>query len=367
MVSVIIINHNYGRYLGEAIDSVLNQTYREFEIIIVDGASTDESREVIMSYVFRYPQIITAVLKPTSGQAAAFNVGVKLARGEIIALLDADDYYYPNKLKVIVRQHEEYDFVGHSRKEKSRTNDLTEVYAMEDDYEKRPYLLKQYGYIYTYNLITSCISMKKSLAEQIFPMPEKDYVTFADCYVKVLAQYYSNIKYIKNPLTYYRIHETQETMGFENYEEAVAFVNNLYKRVFRDINVRLAAENKPIIPELTDENFRKAFAIANGELKVEGKAYAIYGAGVRADHVINAVEKAGGKIVCAIDSNPAKWGIWWKGIMIYSPTEGIDKEKLGYEQIIIAAIYYEEIKNTLIDLGLEEGKDFIAIQSIPND
>ncbi len=367
MVSVIIINHNYGKYLGEAIDSVLNQTYRDFELIIVDGASTDESRKVIMSYVCRYPQIITAVLKPTSGQAAAFNAGFKLARGDIIALLDADDYYYPDKLEVIVRQHEKYDFVGHGRKEKSSTNELTEVYAMEDDYEKRPYLLKQYGYIYTYNLITSCISMKRHLAEKIFPMPEKDYVTFADCYVKVLAQYYSNIKYIKNPLTYYRTHEKQAMMKFGDSKEIATFVGNLYKRVFENINEKLKSEGEALIPELTDEKFKEAFLLANGEVVIEGKTYAIYGAGVRADHVVNAVEKAGGKIVCAIDSNPSKWGIKWNGVVIYSPTDGIDKEKLGYEQIIIASIYYEEIKKTLINFGLEENKDFITLQSIPND
>ena len=357
MVSVVIINHNYGRYLGEAIDSVLNQTYREFEIIIVDGASEDESRKVIMSYVYCYPQIITAVFKPASGQAAAFNVGFKLAKGDIIALLDADDYYYPDKLKVIVKQHETYDFVGHGRKVISNKNELTEVFAMMDDYEKRPYLLKQYGYVYTYNLITSCISMTRKLAEKILPMPEENYITYADCYVKVMAQYYSNIRYIKEALTYYRIHPDQRIASHASYEEAAAFIKDLYCRVFIDINKKLGERAETLIPELTDENYEKAFLIANPCFRFQEKKYAIYGTGASSRNIASAVERMGGKFVCAIDSNPARWGQKWQGLVVYSPEEGIDKERLGYEQI----------KENLVKLGLKEYKDFIILQSIPND
>ena len=368
MISVILVNHNYGAYIGEAIESVLNQTNQDFELIIVDGASTDNSREIIMSYVEKYSNIITAVFKPTSGQAAAFNVGFQLSRGDVIAFLDADDFFYPNKLERIEEWHKKYEFIGHARKITTPSGKVLEVFSAQDEYEIRPMLLKKYGYVYTYNLIASCISLKRTLAEKIFPMPEKEYMTFADCYVKVLAQYYSNIKYIKEPLSYYRIHNVQKTKSFEDNEKLHKFIINLYHHVFEDINFVLKKEEKPLIPTLTLENLRTAFAIANpnGMIQIGGN-YVIYGTGADSVIINYMVTLLGGKFIYAIDSNSEKWGKTWNGITIVSPEEGINKE-LGYEKIIIGShYYYKEIKKKLELLGLKEWQDFIHFESIPND
>ena len=214
MISVLINNHNYGEFIGEAIESVLNQSYKDFEIVIVDGDSTDNSREIIMSYVEKFPKIITAVFKPTSGQAAAFNVGYKLCRGDILAFLDSDDYFLENKLEKIAKWHQEYDFIGHSRTLHGADGKLKSTDTVVDVYEERSKLLKKYGFIYTYGLITSCCSMTRKMADLIFPMPEDGYITFADCYVKVLAQYYGNIKFFEEPLSYYRVHQKQDSKSF---------------------------------------------------------------------------------------------------------------------------------------------------------
>lgn len=368
MVSVVIVNHNYGRYIGEAIESVLNQTYRDFEIIIVDGASTDNSREVIMSYVYQYPNVITAVFKPTSGQAAGFNVGFKLSKGEIIALLDADDYFLENKLERIVELHKEYVFIGHARKISRTDGSLMDVIALQDDYETRPFLLQKYGYICTYQLITSCISLKRELAAKIFPMPEEGYITFADCYVKVMAQYISNIKYVREVLSYYRLHNVQETKKLFDEKTFYEFVNNLYEKIFRDINRILQKNKEQMIPTLTDENLKEAFAIANPNIHIhENASYVIYGTGVSAMKVYGLVERLDGKIVYVIDSNPDKWGQTWNNVEILSPEQGCNKE-LGYDKIIIGSYYYyKEIKEKLESLGLKEKDDFLLINSMPND
>ena len=91
LVSVIITNYNYGRFLGEAIDSVLAQTHQRVECIVVDDGSTDNSREVIASR-----PMATAIFKQNAGQAKALKTGVEAARGEIVISLDADDYLYPD-------------------------------------------------------------------------------------------------------------------------------------------------------------------------------------------------------------------------------------------------------------------------------
>lgn len=95
-VSVIIPNHNYARYLSTAIESVLNQINCNVDLIIVDNGSTDDSREVINGFSGE----LTSIFQDNLGQASARNTGLKHAKGNLIAFLDADDYWEPNKLEM---------------------------------------------------------------------------------------------------------------------------------------------------------------------------------------------------------------------------------------------------------------------------
>ena len=98
LISVIINNYNYERFVGEAISSALRQTYDRVEVIVVDDGSTDDSRAVIESYG---TEIVT-VFKSNEGQASAFNAGFARSSGEIICLLDADDLFLPDKVERVV-------------------------------------------------------------------------------------------------------------------------------------------------------------------------------------------------------------------------------------------------------------------------
>ena len=98
LVTILINNYNYGRFLKDAIDSALNQTYRNLEVIVVDDGSTDDSREIIAAYGNK----ITSVLKENGGQASALNAGFAASRGEIICLLDSDDSFDPCKVERVV-------------------------------------------------------------------------------------------------------------------------------------------------------------------------------------------------------------------------------------------------------------------------
>ncbi|HEU4837332.1 MAG TPA: glycosyltransferase family A protein [Pyrinomonadaceae bacterium] len=96
LVSVIIPVYNYERYLAEAIESVLNQTHRQLEVIVVDDGSTDRSGEVAKSFADRgvqYCRQVHAGIGPTR------NKGVELARGEFLAFLDADDRWPLEKIE----------------------------------------------------------------------------------------------------------------------------------------------------------------------------------------------------------------------------------------------------------------------------
>ena len=97
-VSVIIPTYNRERFITETIDSVLAQTYRDFEVIVVDDGSTDNTQAVLAQYADR----ITTIYQENKRQPAARNTGLRAAHGEYILLLDSDDLIPPEKLAVQV-------------------------------------------------------------------------------------------------------------------------------------------------------------------------------------------------------------------------------------------------------------------------
>ncbi len=97
LISVIITNYNYGKYVARAIRSVLNQTYRNIELIVINDGSTDDSDEVIQKVISgRQERDITYVSQENKGVVYTRNEGMELAKGEFICYLDADDYFNRN-------------------------------------------------------------------------------------------------------------------------------------------------------------------------------------------------------------------------------------------------------------------------------
>ena len=97
--SVIISNYNYGRFLKESVASVLNQTLSDFEILLCDDGSTDDSNVVMAELKQLDPRRIKLVAHENIGQGATFNRVIPLCKGTLISFLDADDYWYPQKLE----------------------------------------------------------------------------------------------------------------------------------------------------------------------------------------------------------------------------------------------------------------------------
>lgn len=108
LVSVIIPNYNYGRFISEAIDSVLAQTYRNIEIIVVDDGSNDETSEVLKIYNDK----LKWVKQSNQGVANARNNGVGESRGKFIAFLDSDDIWFPEKIEKQIKIFLSDDEIG---------------------------------------------------------------------------------------------------------------------------------------------------------------------------------------------------------------------------------------------------------------
>lgn len=99
LVSAVIPTYNYGHYVTEAVDSVLAQTYKNVEVIVVDDGSTDDTRDRLAVYGSR----IRYIHQQNQGLSAARNTGIKAAGGPFVAFLDSDDLFHPRKLELQMR------------------------------------------------------------------------------------------------------------------------------------------------------------------------------------------------------------------------------------------------------------------------
>ena len=122
-VSIIIPTYNCARYLGRAIDSAISQTYKDYEIVVVDDGSTDDTKDVAM----QYGRKVTYLYQQNQGLSAARNYAVSNASGELLAYLDADDMWYPDKLERQVAFLDAHQECGMVHSEMSVINEQDEI------------------------------------------------------------------------------------------------------------------------------------------------------------------------------------------------------------------------------------------------
>lgn len=335
LVSVLINNYNYERYIGEAIESVLNQTYKNFELIIVDDGSTDNSRQIIEGYKNKYKQLITTIYKENGGQSSAFNAGFRIAKGDIIAFLDSDDYWFPNKLEKIVELHKEFDIVEHSLL-------CSGNYCRWTPQKKNAQqLLVKYGEYFRFSE-TSALSFRKKLLDQVFPIPEEVKIC-SESYILLNAVYHTNkIKTIRECLAFYRIH------GENNYINNPNADKNHMKKFIEIYNSILKTKKLPTIP-IGQEKMVKNFYRLN--LSKEYK-YAIYGLGKISEILTEFLIKNQYHISFYIDSDPNK-RCPEKGIFHYTDLSELEEK---YNSIIIASSYVRDIKKNLIKSSIPNEK-----------
>ena len=122
-VSIIIPTYNCARYIGRALDSVCAQTYKDYEILVVDDGSTDDTKDVVM----QYGRKVTYLYQQNRGVSAARNHAILKANGELLAYLDADDMWYPEKLERQVAFLDVHQECGMVHSEMSVINEQDEI------------------------------------------------------------------------------------------------------------------------------------------------------------------------------------------------------------------------------------------------
>lgn len=206
LLSIVVNNYNYGRFLREAIDSALAQSYPWTEVIVVDDGSTDDSWDVIEGYGTR----VIAVRKDNGGQASAFNAGFARSRGEFVLFLDADDTLLSSAAHEAVKQLEdnravrvhwpllEMDELGR------RTGRIYPKKPLAEGDVSAAVLAN--GPITYVNSPTSGNAWRRTFLEEVFPVRECGDKHGGDAYLFTLSPFFGPLKRINAPQGCYRVH-----------------------------------------------------------------------------------------------------------------------------------------------------------------
>lgn len=202
LVSIVMCVFNGNKYLSQQIDSILSQSYDNFELLILDDHSTDSSVDII-SYYSNTDSRIRLIKQPRNlGFNKNFEYGLQQAKGEFIAISDQDDIWLPHKISKLV----------------NNIKDATLIYSNSQHIDEYNSLLPQkldnninhidepkFTSFLDENFVTghTCI-FRRELLGYILPFPEDIY--FYDWWIGFAASYVGRIKYLDEVLTHYRIH-----------------------------------------------------------------------------------------------------------------------------------------------------------------
>ena len=222
-VSVLIDTYNHERFIEQAITSVLEQDMpmEDVEIVVVDDGSTDRTPEIVRCFEPR----VRLLRKSNGGQASAFNVGIPECHGEIIAFLDGDDWWAPEKLRRVVGTMERdpgVGIVGHGLYEEysdGRSNGLILPgcpYRLDLASLENAKLFRHVAAFFG----TSRMTIRKSVLDRILPVPEELTIE-ADEYIFTLVPAIAPAIILNEPLCYYGIH-SGNLFQFGKFEPAKA-------------------------------------------------------------------------------------------------------------------------------------------------
>jgi len=204
-VTALIDTYNHERFIAEAIESVLGQDFpaSEMEILVVDDGSTDATAEIVRRYAGR----VRYIRQENGGQALALNTGFAEARGEIVALLDGDDVWQPQKIRRTVETFEKHPTAGlvyHPLEFLvTETGQMTKDQAFPNvsgDVLSSMASALRYG-----DFSTSAMAFRRAAVERVLPIPTR-LTILADGYLGGTMAFVAPVAALPEHLTRYRVH-----------------------------------------------------------------------------------------------------------------------------------------------------------------
>lgn len=289
MVSVIIPNYNHKLYLPKRIESILNQSYQNFELIILDDCSTDNSRDILEKYK-AHPKVSHIVYneKNSGSTFKQWNKGIELAKADLIWIAESDDKADPRFLASIVPEMNKNETIGIGYCQSYKLNDKEEItgnwldWTNSLDDKKFLHDFEMDGLTYIQNYLIH----KNTIPNASGAVFRKKYYlavggadeTIKNCsdwctWLKILL--ISDVLYIKEPLNYFRYHD-QSVIAMASKQNAQLGYSEVYDRTMRrkftkyltdnkvknNTHQEMLRENKKYI--LEDDGREGLFQISNG-------------------------------------------------------------------------------------------------------
>ena len=229
LISVVIPTYNCANFLKKALQSVIDQSYKNWEAIVIDNYSIDNTQQVIKK--FSDSRIKYFKNKNLGNIANSRNKGIKNSNGNWIAFLDSDDWWLPDKLKICLEySNKDFDLIYHDLKILSKDRRLFSRNKIKTRKLKEPILI---DLLVNGNAIgTSSVLVKKQLIKEIGFMDERKSIIAAEDYNTWLkiATLTNHFLYVPKELGYYRIHDegiSRKNMSLPTYHAAYKFLYKL--------------------------------------------------------------------------------------------------------------------------------------------
>jgi glycosyltransferase involved in cell wall biosynthesis len=243
IVSVLIDTYNHERYIEQAVVSALEQDFSasDYEILVVDDGSTDRTPDIVHKFAPR----VRLLSKRNGGQASAFNAAFPELRGEIIALLDGDDWFAPRKLSAVMtalEQHPEVVSVGHGRYEHYDTGDVCACVPSQSmvlDLTSPEVAGRLFFGLLAW-VITSALTVRRNALERIMPIPDR--LRFCADNPIAVSALAGGAYILDQPLCYYRRHSDNLCAGADQSALKARRRYEMYKVIFDVL--------KPLLPQL---------------------------------------------------------------------------------------------------------------------
>lgn len=264
--SVVLANYNGADFLKEAIEGAVNQSRLPEEIVLVDDGSTDNSAEIIGDFASRHPKLVRPVfLDENRGQAAGFNVAMEHVTGDLVAFLDSDDFWFPNKIENVAQAFEaglDCAFYEHN------LNMLREGEILDDLFRPSLRLGDIFGYCQQSRRIplfvpTSGLVFRRSILEKIMPIPDA-FRTCADGFFTRTAMCHGPVRGTLDSYGAYRVHPSNQTFESSSFSGEDYTANLLIPELNRfyeehDIELRFPEPSQPLVERKVSPSKKSLF------------------------------------------------------------------------------------------------------------
>ncbi len=241
LVSFIVTNYNHADYLPQRLDSLLHQTYKDTEIIIVDDCSTDHSRSVYDSYG-SYPNIRFKLLEKNQYYANASNIGAELSRGKYIMFAEADDFSEPGQIEILLQTLQENKTTGVAYSRSNLVDTHGKIFG--SDFDSREKLFRDFcsgDVLIPRDMMQKFLLMACVVPNMSAALIEKKYFQIAggfDPRYKSCADWdfwgriaeHCDFYYIAQPLNNFRRHPATLDYSFGYHTQPLEIFDILYKR-----------------------------------------------------------------------------------------------------------------------------------------